>query len=743
MRHNKQVSLPLFMIWVLGVTSMPLLAEEKVIEAPKLEVKQVKRDIINPAMTGDVIAEHYADWTGKRVLISNAAASKSIFLNLRAPISYPEAANFIEKACILEGLVFVPSGENTVKLVLAADVKPQGVKLIQVESLIPKGDVVVSYLMKFEHIPAEDARTAFQSISGSLKPHASITVVENINSLILTEKASVIKSLLGVKKAIDLPQSQVNSAMIALKNADSEVLADQLKAIIEVQVEEKTRVARSDRAPENTAPAGTTPAVTETATSGQLKKLSLVADARTNSIFVMGRPVDILFVKNLVSLFDQPAENRNFYSYKLKYLPVGEFLPVAQTGIQRTLGETSGSASPSTPQNPNTSTTSGGERGTSLADTERPEQPQSLLVGKTLLVADNTNNTLIVQGPPQSIDIVKSLITQMDIAAQQVQITAVFGRYTMDGEKSLGFDFSRTFKRVGNDSGFAVQSNTGFPILTNPANITAADLFPVATDGIGGLSIYGQVGRSFFTYLRALESDGKFKLLSRPTLFTTNNRKALLSSGQRIAVPTSTLSQSVAGAGSAVSQNTNIEFRDVLLKLEVIPLVNSKDEVTLKISFLNDNVVGNQTINGNSIPTIGTEELYTTVKVPNNGTIALGGLITERTRNSKTGVPILSSIPGIGQLFSSNTDVTTKEELVILIQPRIVNGATQLNNLQKYNKEQSKIYREFSNKELPVTEADDPRMYRQEGRATKQNPQYHKTGKQGASPRDRFKGHRR
>ena len=203
-----------------------------------------------------------------------------------------------------------------------------------------------------------------------------------------------------------------------------------------------------------------------------------------------------------------------------------------------------------------------------------------------------TNNTLIVQGPPQSIEVAKNLIKQMDVAGKQVQITAVFGRYTMNGEESFGVDFAKTSSGSNSGRTLAGSSDTGFPIVVNPNSLTSPELLPSPANAIAGLALYGQVSRNFFAYLRALESKGRFKLLSRPTLFTTNNRQAVLSSGQRVAVPTSTLSESAGDGAAAVSQNTNIEFKDVVLKLEVVPLVNTDNEVALKISFLNDNIVG-------------------------------------------------------------------------------------------------------------------------------------------------------
>lgn len=700
----------IYIILVLFVLQLTQLSSQDVVG----QAKMVKGAIEQPQMDGAVIAAHYREWTGKRVIVSNAAQAKAISFIQPGPLSYREAAQLLEKACLLEGLVFVPSGVQEVKLVLAGNVKPQGVPFLKDKDLLPRGDAVVSYFMQFSDIAPDEALKAFESIAGKVKKHGSITVVENANAIIITENSALIRSLIKIKEVIDIPQSRVSRKMVALTYADADKMVEQIKLIIDSEGEKKS--------PRVTAPKPEGAKVTNEI--GSVQKISVLADERTNSIFLMGRPIDILLTESLIKDFDQPAKQQNFSSYKLKYLPVGEFLPVAADAIKRISPSKGSSRSARTPTVARQASSSGG-RGASLAESERAETPQSLLVGKTHLVADSTNNTLIVEGPPQSISIVKNLITKMDIPAKQVQITAIFGRYKIDGESSFGVDFARAYQTNGGDSGVAGQSSTGFPIITNPANLTGSDSFPSPANAIAGLAIYGNVGKHFFSYLRALESSGKFKLLARPTLFTTNNRKALLSSGQRIAVPTSTLSQQSATLGNSVSQNTNIEFRDVLLKLEVIPLVNSANEVTLKISFLNDNVVGNQTINGNSIPTIGTEELYTTVKVPNNGTVVLGGLITETSKDNKAGVPILSRIPGLGKIFSSTSKVTSREELVILIKPKIVDGPQDLLNLQQSNASRSDLLREVYTEDADTEVEDKSRK------------------KSGKSPRSRFKGRRR
>lgn len=727
------------------------------------KVKDIRDTVIDkpiqpPVLDGLTIAALYQLWTGKRVIVSNAAREKVITFNQQPPMTFREAAELLEKTMLLEGLVFVASGDNLVKLMLSQDVPKTGATVISDEALLPKGDQVVTYVMKLDNISPDEALRTFSSVVKQLHPHGSIVSQPNTNALVITENTALIRTLIKLKASIDIPQTGVSRKMIQLEHADAEQIAESIKLIVDSQIQQNSVLAPSGRGGGaqggkgnvQGVTGGAQPKVGSALVAGKVSTINVIPDTRTNRIFVMGRPIDILFAEALVKDFDQPAAQRNFSKFVLKYVPVGEFLTIAQNGIERIQGGDSPGGRANNNQRNNTTPQNNGRNGSNgsnLAETGRSEVPQSVLTGKTLLVADSTNNTLLVQGPPQSMEIVKNLVSQMDIPSKQVQITAIFGRYTMDGEKSFGVDWLATYKSAGKGS-FGAQNRTGFPLVVDPATMTNPDIFTNAAAAIPGLSLYGQIGNNFFPYIRALQATGKFKLLARPTIFTTNNRRATLSSGQRIAVPTNTLT-SGQGNGST-SQNTNIEFRDVLLNLEVIPLVNSNDEVTLQISFLNDNVVGSQTINGNAIPTIGTEEIQTTVRVPNNGTIVLGGLITERETKNKTGIPILSSIPGIGTIFSSETKETLREELVIFIQPRIIDGPAALADLQKYNATQSQVTRDMQrdNSLLPPKDYLDPKQleeHRAYQRKTQQNPiqQPVQNPSSKTTPRNRFRGERR
>ena len=130
---------------------------------------------------------------------------------------------------------------------------------------------------------------------------------------------------------------------------------------------------------------------------------------------------------------------------------------------------------------------------------------------------------------------------------------------------------------------------------------------------------------------------------------------------------------------------------------------NSDDEVTLKIAQVNDNIVGSQTIGNNTVPTIGTQKLLTEVAVKNGATVVLGGLITERVTKGKNGVIGLRRIPILGNLFGTTQNQTTREELLIFIQPRIVRSEDPLDTPNNIESGRTKLYNEamqFSSPEL-------------------------------------------
>ena len=704
---------------------VPVAAEPAPANGAKFGDTIINESIEELKLSGQALADLYRLYTGRRVIVSSAASQAEFqfiqFASPQDPLTYKEAAELLKKAATIENFIFVPASDlpNVDYLTLAtAGVKPAGIGIgVYTENdTLPKGDAVISYVMSLSYIKPDEAVRTFTQIVGQFGAFGSIAPVPNAASVVITENTSLIRKLIDLKAQIDKPSSQVATRFIDVRYADVTELAATLNELLG-QAQDSNLTAGVQRAQQNQpTPNGGNVAISiegGAGASGETTPVQIIPDARTNRIFAMGRPVDLLFIEGLVREFDTESDQRNFLRRKLKFLAVADFLPIAGDALTRAFtgtGTAEAGAQASTGGNNrqnqrqqsngnlfnrggnqgNTSGRnsgsggSGGSSGNSLADPQINSAPESLLIGRTLLVADNITNSIVVQGPPSGVEIIERLLDQVDVKADQVMISTVFGQLTLGDELSTGVDWIRAYR--GNDNGGIAGSNITGGTANNfdPVDLILPYTGLLAGTGTGtfpsqtGLSLYGKIGSSLSAYVNLLSASSDFTVLSRPSIFTANNQKGTISSGRRIAIPTN--SNQFGGGGVS----TNIEYRDVVLKLEVIPLVNSEDEITLQIAILSDDIIGESNfIEGiGRVPIIGTRELLTTVTVPNNQTIVLGGLITTNETETVSGIPLLSDIPGLGRLFSTTTDSVERDELMIFIQPSIVNGGNTLDHVQ-------------------------------------------------------------
>jgi general secretion pathway protein D len=685
----------------------------------------IEEDIIEPRLSGNALAGLYRKYTGKRIIVTGAAAAAEFSFVQEAspadPLTWAETAILLQKAALLENFVFVPDPAfpNLEILALATGgINPKNLEIgtFTEGDVLPEGDAVITYKMPLQFIKPEQAVQIFQQVIGQFGAYGSIAAVPSAGAVIITENTSLIRRLIELKDQIDQAGGLVTSNFVTVQYADVTELAATLNELMTGQ-QQTQRTAGIQRSEGGGAPAVEGAPATGGeggGASGEETPVQIIPEPRTNRILIMGRPADVIFVEGLIRQFDIQSDQRNLVRRKLRFLPVADFLPIAGDALSRAFtasaeggaagggggavqqgGRTGRGATTQQQQGGrggNTNQFGGGQpgggggggaaaRGDTLSDPQTSSAPTSLLVGRTLLVADNITNSIVVQGPPSGVEIIESLIDSLDVRADQVMISTVFGQLSLGDTTSTGVNWLRAFRNFnGEEGGAAGGINTGgAPANRLPDSMTSPILDPITgLPNALGLGIYGRIGSSVGAYINLLQSNSNFTILSRPSIFTANNQRGTISSGRRIAIPTN--SNQFTGGGVS----TNIEYRDVVLRLEVIPLVNSPEEVTLTISLVNDEVVGqSEAIEGiGSVPIIGTRELLTTVTVPNNQTVVLGGLITTNDTETITGVPILSSIPGLGRLFSTKTTGEDRSELMIFIQPTIISGPASLDAVQ-------------------------------------------------------------
>jgi type II secretion system protein D len=708
-------------------------------------------DINEPKLTGSALAGLYRKYTGHRVIVSAAASAAEFSFVQEAtpqdPLTFAQAAELLKKAATIENFVFVPDAEDPTLEILTLStggLRPTGRgvgvfnengAVFNENSILPAGDAVISYVMTLNYIKPAEAVNTFTQIIGQLGAFGSIAAVPNASAIVITENTSLIRRLIDLKSEIDKPGSVQGTRFIKVKYSDVTELADTLTTLLTAQAATQ-KTAGIQRIESTPAPIpGGAPQVGGQAAGGgggggEETPVQIIPDPRTNRIVALGRPIDLITVESLVREFDIETSEKNFLRRKLRFLTVADFLPVASDALNRAFSGTGDSGGSSSAQGGAAGGASGGSNRTQsnrqssnsgrsgstganfgnsssgnssfgggssssgsfgggsgsagLGDPDVNSAPESVLVGRTLLVADNITNSIVVQGPPSGLEIIERLLDQIDVKPDQVMISTVIGQLTLNNSKEFGVDYLLQ----GGD--LVARGGGGFgpilpilPIVGDAVGDAAADgVFQPGTLSGGGLRAYGTVG-DLSVYLRALQSKTDFTVLSRPSIFTSNNQKGTIRSGERIAIPTS--NNNFSGGGSS----TNIEYQDVVLELEVIPLVNSDNEITMEISLKNDEQNGVQVLEGAggdggnlTVPRISTREVLTTATVPDGQTIVLGGLIVGKVNQTKSGIPILCDIPLLGKLFSTTENTDDRSELMVFIQPSVVKNDRSLNAVQ-------------------------------------------------------------
>lgn len=647
----------------------------------------------------------YEQFSGKRLIKDASLAGANISLNVAESVTKREALSIIEATLLLNNFALIPSGEGQLKVINIGSGKnprSEGIRVYASPVSLPPGDQIVTYYMPFKYL---DVQEAYNAIAANVFPHpyGVIIPVPSAQALLITENSSVIRQLLDIKELIDVPPAKMVSEFIPLMRADAERVADTITKMIEAQKgttypgSGAGGVRAGNVPPPNPAqPVANIPgqpAAESSANSLVSGNVQVIPDTRTNRILVIARPASFPYVKSLIQDFDRAVGFTEPLEVRLKYVTAAEVLPVLQDLLTEDTSEgapgaagAAPSASPSQTRGSSgrryssdtggglsSNTSAGGARASDmLTDSENDTTPESVIVGKTRIIADKKANSILVIGPPESTERARSILSRLDQKTRQVYLSTVIGQFKLTDNNEFGIDYLQTF--LGNDSGIAsgniTRGVTTAPLraLVKPSSLSQFSNIPIAA----GLNIYGTIGDNLHIYVHALEATNRFKVLSRPVVYASNNKRAVISSGQRIAVPTQTLTNTTQNVNGTTNVTSNIDYEDVVLELAVIPLINADNEVTLKVVQTNDSIAGSQTIGGENVPTIATQTVDTTVTVANKHVVVLGGLVTESTTNDKSGIPVLSSIPILGNLFKSTHKQKDRNELMIFIQPNVV-----------------------------------------------------------------------
>ena len=458
--------------------------------------------------------------------------------------------------------------------------------------------------------------TKAESLVKILRPlipqHAHVGGLTKPNVLLISDYANNINRLTEIIRKIDVAENPTIE-IVDLKHAWVEDMIELLQQL----------------APDEIGKTATSP-----------NKVSIVASERNNSLVIRGEEEVVNKVKDLVLRLDIPANRSSTVQVmRLAHSDATELAEILKNLV-------------------------------SSVDGSQPDNEQKV---KVSIQPDVALNALVIRADPSTMLELKEIISELDVRRLQVLIEAAIVEVTTDFSHKLGTElFAGDHTSSNIPLGFTAPTGTLAQILQNIASDAlptdlAVDEAPLFAGGR-----INEAGTSFGFLIRALASNSNVNLLSTPSITTMDNKKATISVGLNVPFRTGS---TLTGSEGASNPFTTIQRQDIGLTLEVIPHVHDGQLVRLEIiqevSEIDERSVGNIGAAAADLIT-NTRKIDTTVLVDNQEVIILGGLTRDKESYSESKVPVLGSIPVLGNLFKSQSKSFEKQNLLVFLRPTVL-----------------------------------------------------------------------
>ncbi len=313
----------------------------------------------------------------------------------------------------------------------------------------------------------------------------------------------------------------------------------------------------------------------------------------------------------------------------------------------------------------------------------------------TRIVADKTSNALLVYSNYSLFKKVREVLRALDVPPAQVVIEATVVEVELTDQLQTGVQVflqgagfvvgSGNIADIGLDGRTAATgSNTGGG--TSGVGSTGS-VGGGGSNGFGGVAAIGaRIGNALRVdaVLRALQGVTKVKVISSPYLTVLNGKQARLVIGDQI--PYAQRSQSANNLGNT-TVTQEIVIKDTGIILDITPQIHANNSVALKVNQ-SVSTPSQSVLAGNLTPVISTRSVESDILLQSGRTVLLAGLIQDRLEQQEDGVPVLKTVPVVGDFFKQKVDNVRRVELILLLTPRVTRNASQIEDLARLLQEQ-------------------------------------------------------
>ena len=659
MNHNRP-------LWALVVAAPMMMAISTASHAQTWKINL--RDADLTAFINEV-----ADITGKNFAVDPRVRGNVTVISNK-PLNKNEVYDLFLGVLNVNGVVAIPSG-NTIRLVPDSNVKNSGVPYDPRNHA--RGDQVVTRVIWLENTNPNDLIPALRPL---MPQFAHLAAIQGTNALIVSDRAANIYQLETIIRNLD-GTGQNDIEAVPLQQSQAEEIIKQLETMSATGASKDYAGAR----------------------------VRIVADARTNRILIKGDTGSRKRIRNMIEMLDVPSADRlgGLKVFKLKYASaknLSEILQGLVTGQavnSKSNGSSNNTSSSSVNNNSTNNNSSTSSTGTgsnistpsinlnSSSNNNNQNNVTSFNANGVSIIADGTQNALIVKAEPQLMREIEAAIQQLDIRRQQVLIEATIIEVEGNDADQLGVQWAMgdlssgvglmSFDNIGSSlasiaAGYLTGGGTGAATAlasgSNKGTGTSIVLGDSSVSSNGSRKLYGAL-------IQALKERTKSNLLSTPSILTMDNEEAYIVVGQNVPFVTGSVSTS----GGTANPYTSIERKDVGVTLKVVPHIGEGGSIRLEV----EQEVSAVTDNKGQAQDLVTKKrsIKTSVLADHGQTVVLGGLISDDTSHTRQSVPLLGDIPGLGRLFRSDGKSNAKRNLLVFIHPTIVGDNDEMRRISQ------------------------------------------------------------
>ncbi|BFM34295.1 type II secretion system secretin GspD [Acinetobacter towneri] len=607
-----------------------------------------------------------ADITGKNFAVDPRVRGNVTVISNKA-LNKNEVYDLFLGVLNVNGVVAIPSG-NTIRLVPDSNVKSSGIPYDGRQNA--RGDQIVTRVIWLENTNANDLIPALRPL---MPQFAHLSAVGGTNALIVSDRASNIYQLESIIRNLD-GTGQNDIEAISLQSSQAEEVIGLLESMSSTGAAKDVKGSR----------------------------VRIVADNRTNRIIIKGDTATRKRIRQMIEMMDVPAADRlgGLKVFRLKYASAQNLAEILQGLVSGQAVSSSSNANSNSNNNSasNLSSTNNNTGNSSTISTQsinlggssnsnNQNNITSFNGNGVSIIADGSQNALVVKADPQLMREIESAIQQLDTRRQQVLIEAAIIEVEGTDADQLGVqwalgDLSSGIGLINFDNIGASLKNVAAGYLTGGA-AGAGSAIGAGTSLVLGDYREGRDGsrKLYGAMIQALKEKTKSNLLSTPSIVTMDNEEAYIVVGENVPFVTGSLSTN----GGVANPYTTIERKDVGVTLKVVPHIGEGGTLRLEVEQEVSDVKANK---GQAQDLVTSKRaIKTSILAEHGQTIVLGGLISDNSVYSRQAVPGLGAIPGLGRLFRSDGQSNQKRNLLIFIHPTIVGDSQDIRRIsqQRYS----------------------------------------------------------